>query len=204
MAIQPDPVELRGRKTLSIILPTITGREEMRAWIIDCFNARTPIEIQWIVRVDYPNWPSGVNAGMPEAEGDYLFFAADDLEPLDGWCAAMIACLDGGAIPAPQVWDYVQQGAPVNEGADGPPGTVTAFSRAPAFTREVAKAIGPWPEIDYYADNWVSDKARTLGIPTVVTAGYSFIHHWNQVGRLDHGDWQGRSEPLYHAELAKL
>ena len=58
--------------------------------------------------------------------------------------------------------------------------------------------------LDYYADNWVSDRGRVLGYETRVTAGYAFVHHWHPVGRLDKGDWQGRSLPGYNEERRKL
>ena len=93
---------------------------------------------------------------------------------------------------------------PVNEIADGPPGSLTAFTRVPSLTRAMAEAVGPWPLMDYYADNWVSDKGRVLGHETRIMEGYAFVHHWHQVGRLDAGDWVGRSLPTYNAERRKL
>jgi len=191
--------------SISIILPTIDGREESCEFVQRCFLERSADHhVELIVRKNFPNWPAGVNAGMADATGDYLFFAADDLEPLDGWADAMIGCLDAGEIPAPQVWDHRVQGRPVNEPEDGPPGSIPVFSRAPALTRDMAGRIGAWPEIDYYGDNWVCDKARLLGIQIRVTEGFAFVHHWHPVGRLDAGDWVGRNLPAYQAEVAKL
>lgn len=191
--------------TISIVLPTIDGREESCEFVQQCFRDRSSgYDVDVIVKRNFPNWPAGCNAGMPDVTGDYVFFAADDLEPLPGWASAMVGCLNAGEIPAPQVWDHRVEGRPVNEWEDGPPGSTPAFSRAPAMTRDMMEAIGPWPEIDYYGDNWVSDKARLLGIQIRVVAGYAFVHHWHPVGRLDAGDWVGRNRPLYEAELAKL
>ena len=114
--------------------------------------------------------------------------------------------LAAGYIPAPRLWDFTYDPAatPVNARADGPPGAITAFSRVPSMTREMAEAVGPWPIMDYYSDNWVSDKARVLGWETRVADGYRFVHHWHPVGRLDKGDWVSRSIGLYNAERAKL
>lgn len=191
-------------KRISVVMPTITGREEMRGWITPLYQARAPgFEIEMCQPLDYPNWPSGINAARPT--GDYRLYTADDLEPLEGWADAMVAALDRGIVPCPQVWNWKQEGPPVNLSADGPPGSIAVFSRIPALTREMAEAIGPWPEsLSYFGDNWCSDVARLRGWESVVVAGFDFIHHWHQHGRLDGGDWVGRFKPLYNAERAKL
>ena len=189
---------------ISIIMPTIDGREESRETMLRAYQERTPYPIEIILKYNYPNWPAGCNAGQLDATGDVLHFGSDDLEPLAGWADAMLRTLAANEIPAPQLWDFVKTGAPVNERADGPPGAIPGFSRAPSLTRAMAECIGPWPEIPYYADNWVSDKGRLCGYESRVTAGYGFIHHWHPVGRLDAGDWVGRNKPLYNAERAKL
>ena len=185
-------------------MPTIAGREESCALMKRCYLERTPgFLLQILTPLGFPNWPAGMNAGIRDATGDYIASAADDLEPLEGWADAMVSCLERNEIPAPQLWDHVHEGAPVNA-VDGPPGALTEFSRVPALTRAMAERIGPWPEIDYFADNWVSDAARTFGVETRVTAGFSFVHHWHPVGRLDAGDWVSRSLPAYQAARAAL
>jgi hypothetical protein len=188
---------------ISVVMPTITGREESWARMVRYFEERTPgYELEVCSPKDYRNWPAGINAAQPT--GDYLVYCADDLEPLPGWADAMVACLDRHEIPAPQVWNWHQKGVPADLAADGPPGSIPVFSRIPALTAALADEIGLWPEIDYYADNWVSDKARLLGWESRVTAGFDWIHHWHQHGRLDAGDWVGRNLPLYNAERVKL
>ena len=190
---------------ISVIMPTISGREDSLARMVAAYRERTPYDLEIINPKDHPSWPVACNAGQLLATGDILHFGSDDLEPLEGWAEPMLACLADGYLPAPQLWDFAwSEAMPVNQSDDGRPGNFTAFTRVPALTRAMAEAIGPWPVMDYYADNWVSDKARSLGWETRVTEGYRFVHHWNQVGRLDKGDWQGRSKPLYNEERAKL
>jgi hypothetical protein len=188
---------------ISVVMPTISGREEMWAQMVEFYQSRTPgYELEILSPKDYRNWPTAINTAKPK--GSYILYGADDLEPLEGWADAMVGCLDRGEVPAPQVWNWVKEGPPVNVNEDGPPGSRAAFTRVPALTRDLALAVGPWPEIDYYSDNWVSDKARILGWETRVTDGFDFIHHWHQHGRLEAGDWVGRNKPLYNAERAKL
>jgi len=191
---------------ISVIIPTIDGREESFARMVQAYRERTPgHEIEIIAPRNYPNWPAGCNVGQEQATGEVFAFGSDDLEPLDGWADAMLRAFAAGEIPAPQVWDFVKSDRPpVNQAADGPPGSVPLFTRVVALTRQMAERIGPWPEIDYYADNWVSDKGRSLGYETRVTEGYAFVHHWHQHGRLDGGNWQARSVPRYNEERAKL
>jgi hypothetical protein len=194
-------------KRISVLMPTITGREEMRGQMVAAFDARSPgFDVEVVSPLDFPNWPSGCNEAQRLATGDYFLFTADDLEPLDGWADAMVACLDEGFVPAPQVWNWARSGRPVDEHVDGPPGAIAAFSRIPALTREMAEAIGPWPEsLTYYGDNWASDAARLRGWESRVTEGFCFVHHWHQHGRLDtqpggHRRWL----PAYNEERAKL
>ena len=192
-------------KRISVIMPTITGREESRERMAQAYRDRSDgYLIEVISPKDYPNWPASCNVGQKRAHGSIFAFGSDDLEPLAGWADAMVECLERGELPAPQVWNWHLKGLPADLAVDGPPGSIPAFTRVVALTRDMAKAIGPWPEIDYYADNWVSDKARTLGWETRVTAGYNFIHHWHQHGRLDAGNWKSRSLPRYNAERVKL
>ena len=186
---------------ISVVIPTISGREASFEMVCAAYR-RTDVELVSVK--DYPSWSAGCNAAIGQTTGDVIHFGADDLEPVPGWDAAALECLSAGEIPAAQVWDHRLGGPCANEAEDGPAGSLTAFSRVPSLTREMADRIGPWPTFHYYADNWIGDKARALGYPIRVTAGYSFIHHWHPVGRLDAGDWIGRYRPLYEAELAKL
>jgi len=189
---------------ISLIIPTISGREDSLAKMLAAYKATTKQPFEIITPKDYPNWPAACNAGQLLAKGEVLHFGSDDVEPLEGWADAMLACLADGFIPAPQLWNWKVEGQPVNQDADGIPGNITTFTRVPGLTLGMAQLIGPWPEIPYFADNWVSDKGRLVGFQTRVTEGYSFIHHWSQIGRLDAGDWVGRYKPLYDAERAKL
>lgn len=170
---------------LSIILPTIEGREESleRCWF--AYSATAPEEIEIIVVWDKANWPTACNEGFRRAEGDYLHFTADDLEPLAGWWQEALAWLDSyDELPAPKVMNYSADGVWDNA-VDGPDKGVPHFTRIPIMTCSQYERIGPWPEIDYGADVWLSEKGRTLGIETRMIHSYAFVHHWEQAGRID-------------------
>lgn len=171
---------------ISVVLPTITGREESleraRKGYEQTLNG-TPHEI--IIITDAPNWPAACNQGFDQSKGDVIHFTADDLEPLPGWDVETLLHLSlADELPAPRVMDYKADGKFANE-VDGPDGARTHFTRIPIMTRNQWERIGRWPEMFYYADVWVSERARAIGIETRMIHSYAFIHHWCQIGRVD-------------------
>jgi glycosyltransferase involved in cell wall biosynthesis len=173
--------------SLTVVIPTISGREESLARAIasyeDTLQGGPSYEIIQIK--DWPTWPSACNEGYKRSKGDILHFTADDLEALPGWWERPLEHLaEYNELPAPRVYDYRPDGRFANED-DGPDGALTHFTRIPIMTREQYDTIGLWPHIDYYADLWLSEKARSIGIKTRMVFGYDFVHHWSQIGRVD-------------------
>ncbi len=182
---------------LSVIVPTISGREESLARTIASYMDTLDGTQYEIIQVkDYPTWPSACNEGYKRATGDVLHFTADDLEALPGWhIPALLHLSVRDELPAPRVYDlrdYDNGGGFRSDDSwefanpqDGEDRRVTHFTRVPIMTRSQYERIGLWPHIDYYADVWVSEKARTLGIETRMIYGYDFRHHWSQINRVD-------------------
>jgi hypothetical protein len=170
---------------LSIIIPTVVGREASLKRCRDAYVETGPRDAEYVIVGGQPNWPAACNEGFRLAQGDRLHFTADDLEPLPGWWQEALAWLDShDELPAPKVFNYTAQGEWDNA-VDGPDKAVPHFTRIPLMTRSQYERIGPWPEIDYGADVWLSEKGRTLGIETRMIHSYAFVHHWEQVGRID-------------------
>lgn len=173
---------------LSVVLPTISGREESLARAIAAYeDTLRGVTHEIIVIQDAPTWPTACNMGYSKAVYDVIHFSADDLEALPGWHVGALELLEReDVLPAPAVYDYLPPPEGVFANAeDGPDGAFTHFTRIPIMTREQWERIGAWPEIIYYADLWVSEKARTIGIRTKMVYSYAFIHHWSQIGRVD-------------------
>jgi hypothetical protein len=174
--------------TLSVVIPTISGREESLARAVASYEetlAGTQYEI--ITVLDFPTWPSACNEGYRRSSGDVIHFSADDLAALPGWhIPALLHLSVHNELPAPRVYDYnpPPQGKWANA-IDGPDGAVPDFTRIPIMTRAQYAKIGYWPHIDYYGDCWVSKKGRSVGIETRMVHGYDFVHHWSQIGRVD-------------------
>lgn len=171
---------------ISIIVPTITGREETLARCVESYERTLDgARYEIVVVKDEPNWPTACNEGFRQSKGDVLHFTADDLEALEGWhLEALLHLSVHDELPAPAVYDYREDGKFANE-VDGPDGAVTHFTRIPIMRRDQWERIGEWPEIDYYADLWVSEKGRYLGIETRMVYSYRFVHHWSGIGRID-------------------
>jgi len=168
---------------LSVVIPTITGREESLARAIASYEDTTrecPHEI--IVVKDEPTWPTACNVGFEKSKGDVIHFSADDLEALPGWWKEALEVLFNDELPAPVVLNHSPDGEWDNR-HDGAHGVLTHFTRIPMMTRTQYERVGPWPEFQYVADVWVSERARTLGIETRMVHSYAFVHHWEQVGR---------------------
>lgn len=171
---------------ISVVIPTISGREESLARAVAGYEETLKgISHELIIVKDEITWPTACNTGFEQATGDVLHFTADDLEPIDGWWeGALVALTERDELPAPRVMNFSADGEFDNP-EDGADGDTTWFTRVPILTREQYERIGPWPEIVYYADIWVSEKARVLGIETRMLYSYAFIHHWSGIGRVD-------------------
>lgn len=169
---------------ISVVIPTISGREESLQRTLDAYVANTVHESEIIVIKDAPTWPGACNAGYRKANGSIIHFTADDLTPFPEWDKDILSILENDELPAPRVHDYRPDGKFMNS-KDGKDGELTHFTRVPIMTRDQFQRIGFWPEIVYYADIWVSEKARTVGIKTRMLYSYAFVHHWCQVGRVD-------------------
>lgn len=175
------------KPTISVIVPTISGREESLARCLGAYRETLhDLPHELIVIKDKKTWPTACNAGYAKAQGDILHFTADDLEPLPGWWeGALKALKEKDELPAPKVYNFEVSEEAWDNPEDGPDGEITDFTRIPILTRDQYERIGPWPKLIYYADLWLSYKARSIGIETRLLYSYQFIHHWSGIGRVD-------------------
>ena len=169
---------------LSVVVPTISGREDSLARTLAAYeDTLYGCSNEIIIIQDAPTWPEACNMGYEKAKADVVHFGADDLEPLPGWWKPALKHLkETDELPAAAV--YNPDGVLSNE-IDGANGDLVHFTRVPILRRDQYERIGSWPEIVYYADIWLSEKARTLGMRTRILYEYAFLHHWSQVGRVD-------------------
>jgi hypothetical protein len=172
---------------ISVVIPTITGREH---WLKRCTDAYTrtfgsfPHEL--IVIQDRPSCGIAWNEGIAQAKGNYIHLSADDLEPLAGWITPAILSVQRGELPAARILnpDGTLQscGTDDQEHAEG---EEAAVARIPFASAEQFEKIGPMMTEQYMGDYWFSHRGRLLGWPSKVVRDYSFIHHYAQEGRLN-------------------
>lgn len=183
---------------IAVVLPTISGREESLARAIAAYeDTLRGISHEIIVVKDEPTWPTACNMGYSKAKADVIHFTADDLEPLPGWHQDVLPWLESNdELPAGKVLNYSAAGDFDNH-ADGADQALVWFTRLPILRRDQWERIGSWPDLYHYADIWLSEKARRLGIETRMFYSYAFVHHWSQIGRQEYtsAEW-GKLEAL--------
>jgi hypothetical protein len=170
--------------TITVVVPTVTGREADLARCLDAYRERSVHNIEVVTFLNLPTCAEGWNAGAASAVGDYLHFTADDLEPHEGWDAAAIGAVELGVLPAPRIvnpagkLDYCGvHGVELEDWAQ------VQMSVIPFMPLGLWEQIGPVPPIHYYSDNYVSWRAARAGWPTAVRRGFAFTHHWAKPGR---------------------
>lgn len=170
---------------ISVVLPTITGREDHYARCAGAYRARTTADCEVITEWGHASVGLAWQTGAEKARGDYIHLTCDDLEPLDDWDTPAVAAVGRGCIPAPKVTDARDgslQSRPVwgREFADG---TDCGITLIPFMSRVQWEAIQPLFTGHYYTDDFISFRARQAGWPSLMCNGYAFLHHWAQPGR---------------------
>lgn len=171
---------------LTIVIPTIRGREHWLHQAVTSFERNTNVTYEVIVERGHAVCGTAWNAGIEEARGDYILLAADDLEPFPGWFEAGKSVVDGGMLPSALILNSdgsVQScGDSTERVADG---TVVSIARIPFASRKQMAAIYPILPIHYATDNWFSHRGRLAGWQSVVYSGFRFTHHFAMEGRID-------------------
>ena len=154
---------------ISIIVPTITGREE---WLEKCLKGYklTAPDAEVIVVKDQPSCAEGWQKGYEQSSGDYLHFTADDIVPGYDWYPAAIEMLDRGVLPVASVFEGRKRficPTPMN----------VLKVMIPFLTRDMME-LGNWfLPIHHGSDDWVTYRAVQLGIPVEFCPQY-VIHHY--------------------------
>lgn len=169
---------------ISIVVPTIKGREDHLERCLAAYNERTVDDFEIIVIRDRPVVGIAWNDGAAEARGDYLHFTADDLEPHEAWDVGAREAVDRGFVPSPAVYEPDRTCSFCGVwGGDYPDWAYCEESNIPFMSMQAWEIIGPVLPVHYYSDNWISWHAQQHGYRHVVRRGYAFTHHWAQVGR---------------------
>jgi hypothetical protein len=155
---------------VSIVIPTMPGREDELERTIATYESRTSISIEWVIEHHHATCAAGWNAGAARATGEVVHMGADDLEPTsDQWLPAALHAIEAGCIPL----GWVSEDEIGRFGRD--------FARVPACHRDWWHAVPA--ELHYYSDNWFGDQMRRDGHHAIVVDGFDFYHRRSMVGR---------------------
>lgn len=195
--------------TISIVIPTVTGREDHYARCVAAYRKRTPWTIETITLTNENSCGNGWQKGAGVATGEFLHFSADDLEPLEGWADIAISAVERDEFPAPRLLNpdgSIYGAYPWGDPADGTP---VSMSVIPFFRRKLWTQIGPMlPNHHYYTDNWVSWRAERAGLKiTYQGSAYAFVHHWAQAKRgagMTSNDRMVHDERIYRDAIARV
>lgn len=186
---------------ISIVIPTIKGRERhyQRAW--RAYEERTEAEHEILTLRNFDGCGKAWNAGMGLARGEFIHFSADDLEPMPGWDQAALKIYAEGALPSPVTLD--PQGRVESAGGhwDRLPGNgaiTLGTCTIPFFPASAWPDIGPIIEAHYFTDNYFTDRARAAGFEFLVSWRYVFKHHWAKEGR-DEARRMAADREIYNA-----
>jgi hypothetical protein len=162
---------------ISVIIPTIAGREEHYERCRNAFESRSVLPIEIITEYEHPTCGLAWQAGAERAKGDYLHFLCDDLEPAEGWDTAAVGVVEQGAIPAPRVIDARTGELQCRPqwGQETPDGTDTGISVIPFLSRAQWEAVQP-----LFTGHYFCVVPETLVLKSSM--------EWVAAGKLDLGD----------------
>lgn len=196
---------------ISVILPTIKGREKIFAAVRDSFAYADygADKIEVIVEHGHPAVGCAWQAGAERAQGDFLLLANDDCAPREGWHLAAIEAVERGFIPSPLVFNPKGEAESLPVwGLIAPDWTQVSCCLIPFVSREQWEAVQPLPRIHYFSDNFLTVRAKWAGWGCVLRHGFRFTHYWAQEGRgagmASQADREDHDERLYYQALAKV
>lgn len=182
---------------LSVIIPTIDGREEH---FEKCYESYKPLQdcgyAEIIVVTNRPSCGLAWQAGAEHCTGDYIHLTCDDIVAKPGWHTAAIEAVSQGFIPAPRV--YGQNGEPQYQprwGQEAADWEEVHMTSLPFCSREQWEKIVPLFTAHYYTDDFFSYRAARAGWPPRVRHGYDFTHYWAQHKR---GAGMSETERMHH------
>ena len=172
---------------ISVVLPTIKGREARFEQTREAYlrDSGYPVPIELIIERDHPTVGCAWQAGAERAVGDYIHLGNDDCEPRPGWWQPAIEACDQGMIPSPMVVNAatgMPEAMPL-WGLIAPDWTQVSCAIIPFVSRAQWEAVRPLFLGHYYADNFLTIRAKWAGWPCVLRHGYAFTHHWAMEGR---------------------
>lgn len=212
---------------VSVVVPTVPGREDYLARCLDGYQERTDCQIEEVI---IPNEFSGGAAwqlGAEYARGDFLHLTNDDIVPGENWLEPCVRATESCRTPVVTVVTCTEDvldpktkmplaGNPLNEHAthyEGvprvqKPGTLvnpnnrSEYPSLPFCTIDQWTDIGPMIPTQYGTDKWFGYRAQQVGIECVCVESV-FYHYAAFVGRDNAIDgWLGVDRLTFDQNIA--
>jgi len=196
---------------ISVILPTIRGREEVFSRVRDAYLSQfyDGHAVELLTEHGHPTVGCAWQAGAERCRGDYIHLGNDDCLPAQGWHRPAVEAVERGFLPSPMVYapDGYPQGLPV-WGVVGDDWTPVSCCLIPFISRDQWTMIQPLFTGHYHTDNFITERAAAAGWPCCLRTGYAFTHFWAQAGRgagMSEGERMVYDENAYRhaAEMVK-
>lgn len=195
---------------ISVILPTIRGREEVFGKVRDAYLAQDygSDVIELLEEHDHPTVGCAWQAGAERSQGEYIHMGNDDCLPADGWHKPAVDAVNRGFLPSPMVYapDGYPQGLP-HWGVVGEDWTPVSCCLIPFMGRYQWNAIRPLLLSHYHSDNFITDRAEANGWRCVLRTAYSFTHFWAMPGRgagMSEGERMAYDALLYRSAIERV
>lgn len=163
-----------------VAIPTITARGDTWKSVAAKWYERTPEPVVCVPAWRKGGWCDGLNEVWEQHQNASTFVCgSDDMIPQEGWLEAVKPYLDKGII-APQVHDprFSRFDATVKDADE------TRMSTFPIISQQFLSQVFPLPSgLHYYGDDFISDKAREAGIPTIAVPSCVIDHLFDERGR---------------------
>lgn len=157
---------------LSILIPTVPGREELLR-VVSCAHVAQHPDCEILTTSVY-SWGEGLNQLAKRAKGKYWLTACDDILPHAGWFEAARTMLDEGYTPATRYW--TKGGEPLRPGTDDAPhGESIPWCRSFLLTRDLYNETGQFIDTTWWADINYSERLA-VNHPILACDGFSFTH----------------------------
>lgn len=165
---------------LSVLIPTIDGREAMLATVTATVKRQYPAAEILVARGG--SWGAGLNFLAQYAAGSYWSCCCDDTVPIDGWFDAGRAMLEQGCEPASRY--FTVDGEPLHLSDAAPHGEPLNWCRSFLLTPEMYEQVGPFIDASWYVDFDYSERLIAAGWPIRACDGFAFTHlagsqEWN-------------------------
>lgn len=142
-----------GSRDISIVIPTVKGREDWLRKSIRTYTRETP-DAEIIVITDYPSCGEAWIEGAAKSTREYVHFTADDIVPAENWWVDATRMLSRGIVPVCNVYSW--QNRP--EWSEAPMGEMGSYHNVmvPFLSRTMLNLKNWMLPIHYGSDMWAT------------------------------------------------